>query len=243
MIAADAAGGDDHGLRLENKVSGFDPRGSHAARFGCRFENFSAHAGRSPTRHVEGIDAVPESEDDAACIGVFAGAPLERLDNAGAGAPGDMESGNRVAVPHGVIAAALGPADHRKNPVSHRPQPVAFLAGCESDIGFGPFSRPVILVAIKTGGPEPVLQCEVVRILDAEPPLLGRVDQKQPAERPEGLSADILLAFLIDDDHSFAGIGEFGGGHEASQSRADDDCVRIVRHFVSPPVPELKRSA
>lgn len=94
----------------------------------------------------------------------------------------------------------------------------------------------MILVAVEAGGAEPVLQCEVEGILDAEPALLRRVDQEQSAERPERLTADRLLAFLIDDDHALAGIGNLGCGNQPRQPRADDDDVRLLSHLSSTPV-------
>src|SRR6201999_1297499 len=99
---------------------------------------------------------------------------------------------------HGVIAAAFGPADDRENTVAHRPQPASLLAGGESEIGVRPKARPMILVAIEAGRAHPVLACQLEAVLDAEPALLGRINQKQSAERPERLSAKALLAFLVD---------------------------------------------
>src|SRR4051812_16365742 len=112
-----------------------------------------------------------ELEDQTAVLRSLARAALERLDDAGAGAPGDVEARHRIAVAHRVIAAALGPADHRENAVTHRAQPIALLAGGKGHIGFRPFARPLILLAIEPGGTHPVLQREFVGILDAKPAL------------------------------------------------------------------------
>ncbi len=79
-------------------------------------------------------------------------------------------------------------------------------------------------------------------ILDAEPPLLRRIDQEQPAERPERLPAEILLAFLIDNDHAFTGVGQFGRSDKASQPGSDNNHVRIARHIV-PLIPCRDRNA
>src|SRR4029453_3631431 len=111
---------------------------------------------------------------------------------------------------HRVIAAALGPADHRKDTVTHRAQPVALPAGRERDIGFRPALRPMVVVAVEAGGAHPVLQGEIVAILDAEPPLFGRAPQKQAAKPPKTLSPKALPPFLVDDDDAFAGVGDFG---------------------------------
>ncbi len=123
---------------------------------------------------AERIDAVPEPEHQPSALRGLARAALERLDDAGAGAPGDVKARHRVAVAHRVIAAALGPADHREDAMAHRAQPVALLAGRERDIGLGPLPRPVVLCAIEAGGAHPVLQRELRGVLDAEPALLGR---------------------------------------------------------------------
>ncbi len=118
--------------------------------------------------------------------------------------------------------------------MAHRPQPAAFFAGRERHIGFRPAPRPEILVAVEAGRPDPVLQREVKTVLDAEPALFGAVDQKQAAERPEGLAAEALFAFLVDHDDAFAGVGDFGRGDEARQPAADHDYVCIVSHGISP---------
>ncbi|MGY3463971.1 hypothetical protein ACVW0I_000842 [Bradyrhizobium sp. LM6.11] len=160
-------------------------------------------------------------------------AALERLDDAGPGAPGDMKARHRIAVAHRVIAAALGPSDHGEDAMAHRTQPVALLAGRECHISLGPLARPEILVAVEAGGAKPVLHRKLVGILDAEPALLRRIDQKQSAERPERLAAERLLALLVDHDHTLARIGDLGCGHEARQSCADDDDVCLFSQVFS----------
>ena len=176
----------------------------------------------------ERIDAVAELEGQPAARLRLARPPLERLDDAGAGAPGDMKPRHRIAVAHRIVAAALGPADHRKDPMAHRAQPVALFAGGERHIGFGPAPRPEVLVAVEAGRSHPVLQREVVTVLDAEPALFGAVDQEQSAERPERLAAEALFAFLVDHDDAFAGVGDFGRRDEAREAPADHDYVRIL---------------
>ncbi|GDY41610.1 hypothetical protein SANT12839_024920 [Streptomyces antimycoticus] len=57
-----------------------------------------------------------------------------------------------------------------------------------------------------------------------------------------GLAAERLLGLLVEQDHLTAGVGQFGGGGEAREPRADHDHVRVVRHgvvsvLVSPPTP------
>ena len=144
-----------------------------------------------------------------------------------------MKARHRIAVAHGVVAAALGPADDREDAVAHRAQPVALLAAREGDIGLRPALRPVILGAVETGGAAPVLPGEVVAVPDAEPALLRRIDQEQPAERPERLAAEALPAFLLDHDDALAGVGEFRRRNQPGEPRADHDHVRLFRHGAS----------
>jgi len=89
----------------------------------------------------------------------------------------------------GLVAAALGPADDRKETQAPRAQPGPLLAGGEINIGLGPLPRPKILVAVEGSGAKPVLQRKIVRVANTEAPLLRRVDQEEAAERPEGLAA------------------------------------------------------
>ena len=243
VIAADAAGGDDHGLRAQREVADDFARTAFSALdvIGC--ENRAADAVDGAVGDRERIDAVAEPECQPAARLRLARPPLERLDNAGTGAPGDMKPRHRIAVAHRVIAAALGPADHGKDPMAHRPQPAAFFARRERHIGFRPALRPEILVAVEAGRTHPVLQREIETVLDAEPALFGAVDQEQPAERPEGLAAKALFAFLVDHDDALAGVGDFGRGDKACQSAADHDYVCIVSHCRHLPTPHrLKRA-
>ncbi len=106
-----------------------------------------------------------ELEGDVAAELRLVGAPDERLDDTRAGAPGDVKARHRIAVAGRVVAAALGPADHREDAVAHRAQPAAFFARGKLDIGLGPLLRPMIFVAVEAGGAPPVLQRE----LDANP--------------------------------------------------------------------------
>ena len=125
----------------------------------------------------------------------------ERCEHARPGAPGDVETRHRVAVAGRQIAAALGPADHGEDSQALLIQPGTLFARREVDIGLGPAARPKILVAVEAGRAEPVLPGEIAAVADAHAALLGRVDEEQSAERPERLAAEVLLAFLIEDDH------------------------------------------
>ena len=232
VIAADAAGGDDHRLRPQREVA------DHVARTAGAALDAAVGSSTAP---------LTPSTAPAVCVSAstrwrnrklrrppssrLAGAAHERLDDAGAGAPGDVEARHRIAVAHRVVAAALGPADHRERcDAPSRAARRASRRRRSATIGLGPAPRPVIVVAVEAGRAEPVLQREIVAVADAEPALLRRVDEEQAAERPERLAAEILLAFLIEHDHALAGIGDLGGGDQPGEAAADHDHVRICRH-------------
>ena len=118
--------------------------------------------------------------------------------------------------------------------MAHGAEPSAFLAGGKADIGFRPAPRPKVLVAVEARRADPVLQRQFVAVLDAEPALFGTVDQEQSAERPEGLAAEALFAFLVDHDDALAGIGNLGRGDKTRQAAADHDHVRIACHRFAP---------
>ena len=88
----------------------------------------------------------------------------------------------------------------------------------------------MILVAIEACSTPPILQRKLIGIPDAEPALLGRVDQEQAAERPERLATKVLLAFLIDDDDALAGVGKLGCGNKTGKARTHHDHIGIVSH-------------
>ena len=84
-------------------------------------------------------------------------------------------------MPEPAITAALGPAHDRKPAHALLFQPGPHFPGSEGDVGLGPLPRPEVFGPIKTGRAHPVAHGEVVRILDPEAALLGRVDHEQPA--------------------------------------------------------------
>ena len=235
VVAANAAGGDDHGLRTQFEAADNLARTAVSALVVISLEDRAGDAIDSAVGDAQRIDPVAKPERQPAAGLRLARPPLERLDDPGAGAPTDVKPRHGIAMAHGIVAAALGPADHGKNPVAHRAEPVAFLAGRKCDIGFRPAPRPVIFVAVEARRSHPVLQREVVTVLDAEPALFGAIDQKQSAERPESLATEALLAFLVDHDDAFAGIGDFGRGDKAGKARADNDYVCIIGHRSSFP--------
>ena len=237
VIAADAAGSDDHRLGVQREVADGFARTALAALGVVRLQDRSADPVDGAGGDRERIDAVAEFECQAAARLGLPRPPLERLDNAGAGTPAHMKPRHRIAMAHRIVTAALGPADYREDSMAHRPEPFALLVRRECHIGFGPALRPKILVAVEARRSHPVLQRQIVTVPDAEPALFGTVDQKQSAQRPESLAAEALFALLVDHDDAFTGVGDFGRGDETGQSPADHDHVCIACHHVSPPAP------
>ena len=63
------------------------------------------------------------------------------------------------------------------------------------------------------------------RVLHAQAALLGAVDEEQPAEGPERLTAEVVRALLVQQGDGPPGSGELGGGDEAGEARPDDQDV------------------
>ena len=179
-------------------------------------------------------DAVPEAQLDQAAGDTRPHPALEGGDQAGAGAPGDVEAGHGVAVPGRAVAAALGPADDREEPHALPVQPGALLARGEVDVRLGPLARPVVLGPVESGGALPVLPGQLVAVPDPQPALLGGVDQEEAAEGPVGLAADGLFGLLVEQDHLAAGVDQLRGGGEPGEARSDHDHISVVRHLSSP---------
>ena len=173
------------------------------------------------------VHAVTEREPHPPGLDVLAHPALERLDDARTGAPDDVEPRDRVAAAVGQAGPALGPPDHGEEPDAQAVQPGPLLARGELDVRLGPAAGPDVLGAVEAGRAEPVLPGERCAVADPHPALLGGVDQEEAAERPEGLTPEVGLALLVEEDHAAAGVGEFRRGGEAGQARADDDRVGV----------------
>jgi len=161
--------------------------------------------------------------------------PLKGGDQGRTGPPDDVKPGHGVAVAVGEVPSPLRPGDDREkaDPVLHKPR--ALFPRRKVHICLRPFDRPIILVLlpVKARGAHPVLPGQLPGILDPQPPLFGRIHQKQPAEGPPGLSAQRRLRFLIQQEHLPPRIGQLGGGHQSGQAGSHHDDVRI--HRVHPP--------
>src|SRR5699024_5658307 len=99
----------------------------------------------------------------------------------------------------------------------------------ELEVGLGPAARPAVLGSVEGGRAQPVLAGEVEAVADAQTALLRGVDEEQPAEAPPCLSAQVLLALPLEQQHASAAVGDLGGGHEAGQAGADDDHLGLGR--------------
>ena len=121
----------------------------------------------------------------------------------GPGAPGDVEARDRVAVPVGAVAAALGPADDREEPQPLRVQPGALLAGGELDVGLGPAARPRRPRAGRTRRvPEPVLPGELERVLDAASAAApGESTRNSPPNDQNACPPSDGLGLLVEQEH------------------------------------------
>ena len=193
----------------------------------ARLEDMAGDAGDRAAGDRQLVDPVAEAQlDQAAPLGL-AHAAHERLDHPGAGAPGDVEARDGVAVAGRQVAAALGPADVREEAHALVVQPRALLAGGEVDVGLGPAPRPLVLGAVEPGRAQPVLPRQLARVVDPHPALLGAVDEEQPAEGPERLAAQRCLGLLVDEDHPPPGVGQLGGGDEARQAGPDHDRIGV----------------
>ena len=177
-----------------------------------------------------------ELEDDSAPLRRRPGAPRKRRDDARAGPPYDVKARHGIAVSDRVVAAALRPADHRKELDASIAQPGSLLAGGESDVSLRPPAWPMVLHAVEAGCPHPIGQREFVAVANAHPALFGRIDQKDAAERPERLAAERGLRLLVEQEHFPAGVGEFIRRDEPGEPSADDEGVGGFAHGSAPGV-------
>ena len=212
---------------LQCERTGEPARACRAALRIARLEDVAAHAVDRAAGFRQRRDAMAKAERDEAAALRLAHAPHERLDHARPGAPGDVKARHRIAVPGREVTAAFGPADDRENFQALRAQPRPFLARREIHIGLGPAARPVILIAVEAGRAEPILQRKVARVAHAHAALLGRVDEEQPAERPEGLAAERAFRLLIENDDLPARVGQLSRGDQTRKPGADHNGVCV----------------
>lgn len=190
------------------------------------------HPGDRPADAHQPVDPVPEPQHEPPVDGRGTHPVGERLADPGAAPPRHVEPRHRVAVPAGQAVAALGPADHRREPHPALPQPRQGVARGELDERPAPAHGPRVLgqVAVQpvpARGALPVLPREVDRVPDAEPALHRAVDEEDAAERPPGLAAEVRRGLLLDEDHPSPGPHELVGGDQPRQAAAHHDDVRV----------------
>jgi hypothetical protein len=235
VVVADASGGDDDVGRAVLEVARSVAVGPHPACSVVGGEHGAAHADDRAVLDDELVDLVAEGEAyEPGLLG-----PLDRLGedahDLGPGAPGEVEAWDRVAVAGRTPVTALGPADEGERAEAQSAQVVALLAVGEVDVRPRPLLRPEVLAApgpvgavaeaVELGRALPVLPGQLGGVRDAHPPLLGAVDEQQAAERPPGLTAEVVAVLLVEHQHSLAGEGELVGGDQPRQASADHDDV------------------
>ena len=157
-----------------------------------------------PTQQL--VDPVPVVEGDQPGLGRLLGRGDERLDHAGAGAPGDVEAGHRVAVAVGAQVAALGPADGRQERDARARPARRASPPRRTRRTRGPTAPP--RRPRRPGGR--TARCPASRSRparpsrDAEPALLRAVDEEQPAERPVRLAAEVGGVLLVEQGDPLA---------------------------------------
>lgn len=229
VVGADAAAGDDNGLSGQVELADYVTVGRYAAGRVVGGQHRAAHAGDRAAGQRELVDPVAVMEGDQARLRGPQGGADERFDDAGAGAPRDVESGDGVAVPVGPPVTALGPADGGQERDAVAGQPGSFLPGGELDIGACPSDGPGVLVVepVELGAAPPVVPGQVEGVLDAQAPLFRGVDHEQAAERPPGLPTEVGGVLLVDERDLLAGAGQFVGRDQTGQAGADNDDVSI----------------
>ncbi len=232
VVRADAAGGHDDGARRDLHLPDDGARRRRPAFGVRRCEHLRAHARHRAVGHDERGDPVPEPHVEQARGARVQGGADERLEDARAGAPRDVEAGHGVPVraPGGPVGArahrvpaTLRPLHEREPPHALVVQPAAHLAGGEVHEPLRPrVAVPVgALAAVRAGrelrGPEPVVERELGGVRDAHAPLLGRADEEEPAERPPCLPAQARRGLLVEQDHPAARRRELGRRDETGE--------------------------
>src|SRR5690606_4256848 len=142
------------GLGLAGRV----PVGGDGARGVVGGEHGAALPAGGAVLHDELVDAVAVVEGEQPVARRLLGVADEGFDDAGAGAPGDVEAGHAVAVAVGAQVAALGPADGGQEGDAVPVEPGPLLPRRPLDIGAGPAHRPGVLVVetVEAGAALPV---------------------------------------------------------------------------------------
>src|SRR5262249_32705415 len=148
-VAADPAGRDDDRLAAQFKYPDRFSRTRHTALLGCWFQQSAAHTLDRSVRHDQSIDTMPEPEPESSRMRGGACPAHEGSHHGRPRAPCDVNPRPRIAVPEAAVSTALRPAHNREPGHALLAKPGAHLSRSECDVGFGPFSRPVIFGPIE----------------------------------------------------------------------------------------------
>ncbi len=206
------------------------PRTRRPAGPVARREDVARDTRHGTVLHCKRCHAVPEPQLDPTAVDSRANPAQERFEHARTGTPGHVESRDRVAVRASArdrVPAAFRPLDDREPSHALGGQPGPLLTGGELDICLGPASRPVVLRPVEPGRAQPVGQGQLARVVHSQPPLLGGVDEHQPAERPERLAAERRGRLLVQQDDPATGVGQLGGGDETGQPGPHDQDIGV----------------
>jgi hypothetical protein len=146
VICADPAGGNNDGLGAQFELAdhvpvGRCPTGSIVVR-----EHHTADSGHRAVGEHQLVDAVAVVKAHQPVVGGGHRSVDERFDDPGAGAPRDVEAGDRVPVTGGAQIAAFSPPDGRQERHAVLGEVGAFVAGGELNVGAGPLGCPAVLV-------------------------------------------------------------------------------------------------
>jgi hypothetical protein len=157
VISTDTAGRYDHSTARHFEFTDDIRCAFHSALHVAWLEDITASARHRPIRDNELVHAVPESERDETTRCRFTHEIYERLDESGAGSPGDVKPRNGITWTCRAISSTLGPANDGKKSNTALIQPAPLLAGGKVHVRLGPLSRPVVFIAIEPGSPQPIL--------------------------------------------------------------------------------------
>ena len=231
VVAADAAGGDDHGLGAEFEGAGHLAAAGRAALGVGRLQDLAGDGVDGARAAREPGHPVPEAQLDQAAGAAVPHPALEGRDEAGAGAPGDVEAGHGVAVPGRVVAAALGPADDGEEPdalaraartASRRPR--SRRTPRPSGAASGPPSRSKPAVPSQSWRASSWLSWIRSRRCSGES-TRKRPPKDQWACPPSDCSGSWSSRMTLRP-----GVDELRGGREAREPRPDHDHISVVRH-------------
>ena len=242
MVAADAAGGDDHGLRGVLEVADLVAVGRPAA------VDAVVGASTAPRTPVTAPPATTRSS--TRCRNRERDQPARDAPR-GPGArtarprPGPVpqvrwKRGTELPCPSARPSprSAQPTTGKSRSPMVVQPRPL--LAGREVDVRLGPAAAASGPLAVELGAAHPVLQRQLVGVLDAHPALLGacRRGTARRATRTPGRRGD-CSRLLVEQEHLLARVGELGGGDQPGQAGSDDDDV-CVHAWILPQIRMLR---